>query len=572
MTAGQLIQYIKDNYPDWVGTDHFKWLQWALQSSPDKAAILQSVQRDIDNGVTDISQVNINAEYNAQQSKQAPPSSPKIPTASIYPGEYPGQQSQSSSPSGPTGAQWTSVQQMEAYIKQGGGGTAMFPGWDAAKEKTSGVKFDPSGLANYVQGLPKNQQQAALASIQKFLQDRSGWTPLRQQDLADARAQAVRDVQASQPKSSTSTGSVSPAGQDQSQNLFTVSKDATDPSPDQIAQFEAISGQNFDQAYKNFVNSQYVSVQQQLTTATGSVLTGQEMLWSNGKYEPISTSANSQGWQWAFTAHPKSEPLTPQEQAQAKGKDLQVSKAQFLGMMVSSNTAQASKLNLIQATEEAIKNKYGITLTPDEKKQIYDKIAVMSTQQLAEAVTTEGQGPQGWAANAISPTGIFGNFVNSLPEVSQNVAQANAITALQNGLGSNYAQYVTPDQITALSKMSQADQTNYINNLPDPTHPGFTVGSWNSGYGQILNQWQTEFGFSSKPSDSQISALMGMNTTQRTDYFNNSPSPVSGMNNLTYKNYDTTINNIRGDLTPSMGADFIASLANNPQNPVNAKK
>ena len=158
--------------------------------------------------------------------------------------------------------------------------------------------------------------------------------------------------------------------------------------------------------------------------------------------------------------------------------------------------------------------------------------------------------------------------MTSLPEVAQNVAQANAITALQNGLGSNYAQYVTPDQIQALSKMSQSDQTNYINNLPDPTHPGFTVGAWNTGYGQILNDWQTNFGFSQKPSDSQITALMGMNTTQRTDYFNNSPSPVGGMNNLTYKNYDSTINNIRGDLTPSMGADFMASLANPSKTPV----
>ena len=437
---------------------------------------------------------------------------------------------------------------------------------DELKKHVSKDNVDWSGLEKYLKPLSGDQKYIALQQINAAI---GGSGPLgaykfiSQSDVD----KLVNQLTAQQP-SKQQAGSVGSSGQDPSQNLFTVTKDSTTPHPDQIAQFEAISGQNFETAYQNFINSQYVSIQQQLTTATGSVLTGQEMLWSSGKYEPISTTPNAQGWTWAFTAHPKSEPLTPQEQAQAKGKSLQVSRAQFLGMMVSSNTAQASKLNLIQATESAIQNKYGITLTPDEKKQIYDKIAVMSTQQLAEAVTTGGGGPQGWAASAIASTGVFGTLVASLPEVSQNVAMQSAITTLQQDLGSNYAKYVTPDQITALSKMSQADQTNFINNLPDPTHPGFTIGAWQTGYGQILNDWQTNFGFSAKPSDSQITALMGMNTTQRTDYFNNSPSPVKGMNNLTYKNYDTTINNIRGDLTPSMGADFMASLAKPSKTPV----
>lgn len=433
---------------------------------------------------------------------------------------------------------------------------------DQVKQQVA-ENVDWSGLDKYLSKLSGDQKYLALQQINQQL----GGDKYIRQSKVD---QVVNQLTTQQPPKSQ-TSSVGPSGQDPSQNLFTVSPNATAPSPDQIAQFEGISGQNFETAYQNFINSQYVSVQQQVTTATGSVLTGNEMLWSSGQYQPLSTTQNSQGWQWAFTAHPKSEPLTPQEQAQAKGKNLQVTRAQFLGMMVSSNTAQASKLNLIQATESAIQNKYGITLTPDEKKQIYDKIAVMSTQQLAEAVTTGGGGPQGWAASAIAPTGIFGTLVASLPEVSQNVAMQSAITTLQQDLGSDYAKYVTPDQITALSKMSQADQTNFINNLPDPTHPGFTVGAWNTGYGQILNDWQINFGFSQKPSDKEITALMGMNAAQRTDYFNNSPSPVKGLNNLTYKNYDTLINTVRSDLSPSMGHDFFASLNDPKQTAANTK-
>ena len=553
MNAQQLLQWIQDNRPDWANSAHFAWLQWALQG-PNKADVLNSVNRDIQNGETDIQKVNTNAEYNIQQANQKPTSgtldTKGISAASIYPGEYPGQQPTHQGPPTPSSSTWTSVQQMEQFIE--------------AERHLPGAKtFDVSGLTGYVQSLPKNQQGQALASIQQFLKDRSNWTPIQQKDLDDARGQAVRDVQASQPKPS---GPQAPAsGVDPSQNLSTVTPGSTTPGQDQIEQWQKLTGQDFETAYQNFIKSQYISVQQQ--TSTG-VLTGSEQIWSAGGYQPISPTANAQGWQWAFTSHPISQPLTGIENVESQGKNLQVTRSQFLGMMMSSNTAATSKMGLIQATENAITAKYGITLTDAEKQQIYDKIAPMSLQQLQQQVLSQGGGVQGWATNAIATTGVFGTLVASLPEVSQNVAMQNAITTLQTDLGANYAQYITPDQITALSKMSQTDQTNFINNLPDPTHPGFTVGAWNTGYGQILSQWQQEFGFSSKPSDSQISSLMGMNTIQRTDYFNNSPSPVKGMNNLTYKNYDTAINNLRGDLAPSMGADFVGSFApggmNNP--------
>jgi hypothetical protein len=435
---------------------------------------------------------------------------------------------------------------------------------DELKKHVSGNNVDWSGLDKYLKPLSGDQKYIALQQIN---QEIGGSGPLGAYKFVDQKAvdQLVRKLTTQPGAKSSASTQVPASGVDPSQNLFTVTPGATDPHPDQIKQWEGVTGQKFEDAYKNFVNSQYVSVQQQ--TAQG-VLTGNEQLWSNGKYTPIDPSQNSQGLQYVFTAHSKDQALTPQEQAQSKGKNLQVSKAQFLGMMTSSNQAATSKMALIQATENAITTKYGITLSDPEKQQIYSKISTMSMQQLGQQVTTGGGGAIGWATNAIGSAGIFGNLVASFPEVSGGVAQASAISALQAALGADYAKYVSQDQITQLSKMSQADQTQYIDNLPDPTHPGYTVKAWNTGYGQILSDWQTNFGFSSKPSDSQISALMGMNTTQRTDYFNNSPSPVKGMNNLTYKNYDTTINNIRGDLTPSMGADFMASLAKPPKTPV----
>jgi hypothetical protein len=569
LNAQQILQWIKDNRPDWVDSDKYKWLQWALQSSPQKQAVLDSVNRDIQNGEVDIQKVNTNAEYNVQQATKPQSGSnvaESIARANPLGGGLLGQQQQPHQVPQSSGSTWTSVQQMQDYINTGGSQNFLsklvggYPtGSDPKKPKT-----DAKYLTNYVNGLPKSEQKTALASIQQFLKDRSGGTPLQQKDLDDARNQAVRDVQQTTGKPATQ---VPASGQDPSQNLFTVSPDSTTPSSGQIAMWERLTGQNFDQSYQSFVNSQYVSVQQQATQGTSTVLTGNEMLWSNGKYEPLSTTSQ-QGYSWVFTAHPKSEALTPQEQQQAKGKNLQVSKSQFLGMMMASNANATSKMGLVQAVENAITAQTNIPLTDAEKSQIYDKIAPMSLADLSKDTTTQGGGVQGWAANAIKPTGILGSFMASLPEVSQNVAMQNAITTLQKGLGSNYAQYVTPDQITALSKMSDADQTNYINNLPDPTHPGFTVGAWTTGYGQILNNWQQNFGYSSKPTDSQITALMGMNITQQTDYFNNSPSPVAGMNNESYKKYDTTINSLRDDLTPSMGADFMASLAKPSKTPV----
>jgi hypothetical protein len=253
--------------------------------------------------------------------------------------------------------------------------------------------------------------------------------------------------------------------------------------------------------------------------------------------------------------------LTPQQQQQYKGKNLQVSESQFAAMM------GGLKYQVAQAAEAAIQSTwaYGTYPAAELNPLIWQAINNIPQEQLYQEVNAPSVGGyQGWVTQAITTNGLLGQLVSKFnaenPQYAAGAAQTtmeqNFVTAWeQAGLGTP-----TAAQIQQGSNMSSADQTIFINEQPDPKHPGFTVGAWSSGYNTVLSQWEQNMGYGSTPTDAQVTALMGMNSTQLADYFYNSPSPVSGMNNGTYKGYDTLINSVRGDLTPSMGSDFLSSL------------
>lgn len=225
---------------------------------------------------------------------------------------------------------------------------------------------------------------------------------------------------------------------------------------------------------------------------------------------------------------------------------------------------EGSYTGLLNAYDAAYQATYGAAMPPDLRAQLRQALlsAPPEARSQANAIVATGQGESTGATNAgqtaLGAVPNFGGGTGALPFLDTIVKNYVAAHPKQQDEATAQAQayvdsfYKTfgrmPSQadIAKFGTMSAQDFQDYMN--AQPYRAGLNYGVYSTAKKMFEGQWLDAFG--KQPTDAQYAQMAGMSQQEFTDWLNQQPSRITGLN---YGDYSSARKALDGPMQAEFG-------------------